>query len=54
MSDIFWGVAIIGIGLFMGGSIFYGEFTAFSIFFDGLGLFFIGKGVVGLMRQGSS
>ncbi len=54
MTDIFWGVAIIVIGLVMGGSIFYGEFTAFSIFFDGLGLFFIGKGVVAMMNQSSS
>ena len=54
MADIFWGVAIIVIGLVMGGSIFYGEFSAFSIFFDGLGLFFIGKGIVGVMNQGTS
>ena len=54
MSDIFWGVAIIVIGLVMGGSIFYGEFTAFSIFFDGLGLFFIGKGVISMMGESSN
>lgn len=54
MSDIFWGVAIIVIGLVMDSSIFYGEFTAFNIFFDGLGLFFIGKGLFGMMGQGWS
>jgi len=50
MQDIFLGVVIIGIGLAMGGSIFLGQFTLFNIFFDGLGLFFIGKGAVGMMR----
>ncbi len=49
MQDIFWGVVIIGIGLAMGGSIFLGEFTLFNIFFDGLGVFFIGKGAVSMM-----
>ena len=51
MQDIFWGVAIIAIGLFMGGSVFLGEFTLLNFVFDGLGVFFIGKGVVGMMGQ---
>ena len=51
MQDIFWGVVIIAIGLFMGGSIFLGEFTLINFFFDGLGVFFIGKGVVSLVGQ---
>ena len=50
MQDIFWGVVIIGIGLVMGGSIFLGEFTLFNFVFDGLGLFFIGKGVLSLLQ----
>jgi len=49
MQDIFWGVVIISIGLVMGGSVFLGEFTLFNIFFDGLGIFFIGKGAVSMM-----
>ena len=53
MQDIFWGVAIIAIGLFMGGSVFLGEFSLVNFIFDGLGVFFIGKGVVGMMTQSS-
>ena len=51
MQDIFWGVAIIAIGLFMGGSVFLGDFTLVNFIFDGLGVFFIGKGAVGMMAQ---
>ena len=50
MQDIFWGVVIIGIGLVMGGSIFLGEFTLFNFVFDGLGLFFIGKGLLSMLQ----
>ena len=46
MQDIFWGVVIIAIGVVMGGSVFLGDFSLFNIFFDGLGVFFIGKGAV--------
>lgn len=53
MQDIFWGVVIIGVGLVMGGSIFFGQFTLFNIFFDGLGLFFIGKGALSMIGQKS-
>ena len=53
MQDIFWGVVIIGIGLAMGGSIFMGQFTLINFFFDGLGIFFIGKGLVSMLGQGS-
>lgn len=41
------------IGLFMGGSVFLGEFSLVNFIFDGLGVFFIGKGVVGMMTQSS-
>ena len=54
MQDIFWGGAIIGIGLLMGGSVFQGDFSVLSMFFDGLGAFFIGRGVLTLARQRSS
>jgi hypothetical protein len=54
MQDIFWGAVIIGIGLVMGGSIFLGDFDPVSIFFDALGIFFIGKGVLSMMKEKSS
>jgi len=53
MQDIFWGVVIIGIGLAMGGSIFLGQFTLFNFIFDGLGIFFVGKGAVSMIGQKS-
>lgn len=53
MQDIFWGAAIIAIGLFMGGSIFLGQFTLFNFVFDGLGVFFIGKGAMSMIGQSS-
>ena len=54
MQDIIWGAVIIGIGLVMGGSIFLGQFTLFNFIFDGLGIFFIGKGAMSMMGQQSS
>lgn len=54
MQDIIWGAIIIGIGLVMGGSIFLGQFTLFNFIFDGLGIFFIGKGAMSMMGQQSS
>ena len=54
MQDIIWGAVIIGIGLVMGGSIFLGQFSLFNMFFDGLGVFFVGKGALGVIGQQSS
>lgn len=54
MQDIFLGGAIIGIGLLMGGSVFLGDFSLWSIFFDGLGVFFVSRGAIALVRQRSS
>ena len=51
MQNIFWGVLIIVIGLVSGNSLFLGEVGIVSVFFDGLGLFWIGKGVYGLMKD---
>lgn len=53
MGNIIAGLVLIGIGLagIGGGSIFYGDFNLFSIFFDGLGLFWIVKGVRSLMAD---
>lgn len=51
MRDIITGVVVIAIGLFLGGSVFLGDFSLFNIFFDGLGTFFIIKGVVGIVKE---
>lgn len=51
MRDIFFGCLIIGIGLLMGSSIFLGDFSLLSCFFDGLGLFWLGKGVISLVKN---
>jgi hypothetical protein len=50
VRDIFAGVVLIAIGLALGGSIFRGDFSLSSIFFDGLGLFFIVKGILHMVR----
>ena len=50
VKDIFWGVVLIAIGLVFGGSVFLGDFSLPSIFFDALGVFFIGRGLVGMYR----
>ena len=44
IGDIVAGVGLIAIGLFWTGSIFLGNADAFDVFFDFLGLFWIGKG----------
>ena len=51
MGNIIAGVVLIAIGLVMGGSIFLGDFSLLNIIFDGLGIFFIIRGVVQLMRN---
>jgi hypothetical protein len=50
MGNIIAGVVLIGIGLAIGESIFLGQVTVLSVFFDGLGLFWLGKGVLGMVR----
>ena len=54
MGNIIAGVVLIGIGLAIGESIVLGQITLVSVFFDGLGLFWLGKGVLGLMRERSA
>lgn len=51
MQSIITGVILIGIGIFMDSSIFFGDFTLFNIFFDGLGMFFIARGAFGMLGQ---
>jgi uncharacterized membrane protein HdeD (DUF308 family) len=51
MGNIIAGVVLIAIGLVMGASIFLGDFSLLNIIFDGLGIFFIIRGVVQIMRS---
>ena len=51
MRDIISGAVLIGIGFLFGGSVFQGDFSLPSLFFDGLGTFWIVKGLIGLYRQ---
>ena len=51
VGDIIAGVVLIGIGLVFGGSVFTGNPGILDYFFDGLGLFWIGKGIYRLVRN---
>lgn len=51
MGSVIAGLVLIGIGLAMGGSIFRGDFSLVSVFFDGLGIFWIARGVLGMVRD---
>lgn len=51
MGNIIGGVVLIGIGLAIGESIFLGQITLLSVFFDGLGVFWIGKGIYGMVKK---
>ena len=51
MRDILTGVVLIGIGFVLGGSVFLGDFSVFNIIFDGLGVFFIVKGVIKVAKS---
>ena len=50
VGDIIAGVVLIGIGLVFGGSVFTGNPGLLDYFFDGLGVFWIGKGIYRLVR----
>ena len=52
MGNLFWGALIIAIGLFRHQSIFFGDFSVFNVIFDGLGLYWIGKGALELLGRG--
>ncbi|MEJ2284873.1 MAG: hypothetical protein P8X85_14895 [Desulfobacterales bacterium] len=45
LGDIISGVVLIGIGFALGGSIFMGNPSWLDYFFDGLGIFWIGRGI---------
>lgn len=50
MRDIFAGAVLIAIGLVFGGSVFRGDVDIPSVIFDGLGVFFIIRGLVRMSR----
>ena len=52
MGNLFWGALIIAIGLFRHQSIFFGDVGVLNVIFDGLGLYWIGKGVLELSGRG--
>ena len=55
MIDILGGVAVIVVGLILGDSIFISESPALMGYaFDGLGVFFVGKGVCKLIKNSAS
>ncbi len=45
LGDIISGVVLIGIGFVAGGSVFMGDATWLDYCFDGLGVFWIGRGI---------
>ena len=45
VGDIFGGIFLMGIGLVTGGSVFLGDPGALDYLFDGLGVFWIGRGL---------
>lgn len=51
MRDIVTGLLIIAVGFALGGSVFLGDFSLFNIIFDGLGTFFIIKGLVAVYKS---
>lgn len=52
MRDIVTGLIIIGIGFVgFGGSVFLGNFSVINIIFDGLGVFFVVKGLLKVIKS---
>ena len=50
MRDLVAGVGLIVVGLVWTGSVFLGDFSLLNIIFDGLGVFFIVRGVMAMNR----
>jgi hypothetical protein len=50
VRDIAAGVVLIAIGLVWTGSVFLGDFSLLNIIFDGLGVFFIVRGLIAMKR----
>ena len=50
LGDIISGVVLIGIGFVVGGSVFMGDASWLDYFFDGLGVFWIGRGIYKMVK----
>jgi hypothetical protein len=50
VGDIISGLVLIGIGFVVGGSVFMGDATWLDYCFDGLGVFWIGRGIYKMVR----
>ena len=50
LGDIISGVVLIGIGFVVGGSVFMGDAIWLDYLFDGLGIFWIGRGIYKMVR----
>ena len=50
LGDIISGVVLIGIGFVIGGSVFMGDATWLDYCFDGLGVFWIGRGIYKMVK----
>ena len=51
MGNIIAGLILIAIGIALGGSVFMGDFSVTSLFFDGLGTFWIVKGAISMYKD---
>ena len=51
IGDIIAGVVLIAIGFTFGGSVFLGNPGLLDYFFDGLGIFWIGRGIFKMVRK---
>lgn len=50
MRDLIAGIVLIAIGFIWTGSVFLGDFSLWNILFDGLGVFFIVRGLITMNR----
>ena len=50
LGDIISGVVLIGIGFVVGGSVFMGDATWLDYLFDGLGIFWIARGIYKMVK----
>jgi hypothetical protein len=50
VRDLIAGIALIAVGLVWTGSVFLGDFSLLNIIFDGLGVFFIVRGLIAMNR----
>ena len=51
MKSVWGGLLVIAVGLLTRQSVFLGDFTVRSIAFDAVGVFFLGYGLVAMLRK---